>query len=76
MTNEALAELIARVSTWSEEAKEELAQSIVEIETRHAEDYELTDEDRAAIERGQADIRAGRIVSDEEVTALFNRYFP
>lgn len=76
MTQQALAELMARVSTWSEEAKEELAQPIVEIEARHAEDYELTDEDRAAIERGRADIRAGRIVTDGEVTALFNRYFP
>ncbi|CAN5409189.1 hypothetical protein BH11PSE4_BH11PSE4_15070 [soil metagenome] len=76
MTREALAELLERVSTWSEEAKEELAHSIVEIEARHSQAYEFTDEDRAAIERGQADIRAGRIVSDEEVTALFNRYFP
>jgi predicted transcriptional regulator len=76
MTKQELAELLERVSTWSEEAREELAHSIVEIESRHSEDYEFTDEDRAAIERGQADIRAGRIVSDEEVTALFNRYFP
>ena len=76
MTKEALAELLERVSTWSEEAREELAHSIVEIEARHADTYELTDEDRAAVERGRADIRAGRTVSDEEVTALFNRYFP
>jgi predicted transcriptional regulator len=76
MTKEALAELLERVSTWSEEAQEELAHSIVEIESRHADTYELTDEDRAAINRGLADIRAGRIVSDEKVTALFHRYFP
>ena len=68
--------MLERVTSWSDEAKEELAHSIVEIESRHANDYELTDEDRAAIERGQADIRAGRIVSDEDITAMFNRYFP
>ena len=76
MTKQELAELLERVTSWSEEAKEELAHSIVEIESRYANDYELTDEDRAAIERGQADIRAGRIVSDEDITAMFNRYFP
>jgi predicted transcriptional regulator len=75
MTKEALAELLERVSTWSEEAKEELATSIVEIESRHAIDYELTEEDHAAIARGVADADAGRFAPDGAVEALFKRYF-
>ena len=75
MTKQELAELLERVSTWSEEAQDELAHSIVEIEARHADEYELTDEDRAAIDRGLADIEAGRIAEDGAVEALFNRYF-
>ena len=75
MTKEALAEMWERVSTWSEEAKDELATSIIEIESRHADNYEMTDEDRAAIDRGLADIKAGRIAEDGAVEALFNRYF-
>jgi predicted transcriptional regulator len=75
MTQEALAELVARVSTWSEEAKEELAQSIVEIEARHAEEDDLSEEDYAAIERGVAAADAGRFAPDGAVEALFNRYF-
>ena len=75
MTKEALAELLERVSTWSEEAKEELATSIVEIESRHAIDYELTEEDYVAIDRGIAAADAGRFAPDGAVEALFNRYF-
>ena len=33
----------------------------------------LTDEDRAAIERGLDDMRQGRFASDEEVSAVFRR---
>lgn len=75
MTKEALAELLMRVSTWSEEAKEELARSIVEIEARHADEDDLSDEDRAALERGLADADAGRFAPDGAVQALFDRYF-
>jgi hypothetical protein len=35
MTRETLAELLERVTTWSEEAKQELATSIVDIEAPH-----------------------------------------
>lgn len=75
MTKEALAELLMRVSTCSEEAKEELARSIVEIEARHADEDDLSDEDRAALERGLADADAGRFAPDGAVQALFDRYF-
>ena len=34
---------------------------------------ELSDEEIAAIEEGQADFAAGRVVSEEEVQAVFNR---
>ena len=75
MTKEALAELFEKVSNWSEEDQEEVFNSIAEIEARRAADYELTEEDRAAIDRGLADIKAGRIAEDGAVEALFNRYF-
>ncbi len=75
MTKQELAELLERVSTWSEEAQEELVTSIVEIEARHRDDYELTEQDRAAIARGVADADAGRFAPDGAVEALFKRYF-
>jgi len=36
--------------------------------------YKLSDDERAAVRRGLADMRAGRLASDEAVTALFSRY--
>ncbi|MBC7578458.1 MAG: hypothetical protein H7312_14020 [Tardiphaga sp.] len=76
MTKQALAELLEQVSTWSEHAQQELVRSIIKIESRHGAVYRLADEEREAVNLGLADIQAGRIVSDEEVIALFNRYFP
>ena len=70
-----MAELLERVATWSEEAREELATSIVDIEARHHVEYELNEEDYAAIDRGLADADAGRFAPDGAVEALFNRYF-
>jgi predicted transcriptional regulator len=74
MTREALEFLLERVSTWPEAAQDELLRSVAEIESRHAVIYRLSDEEREAIGRGLADMRAGRFASDEEVTALFQRY--
>jgi hypothetical protein len=75
MTKEGLAYLLERVSTWPEEAQDELLLSIADIEARHVGVDELSDEEREGVRRGLADVQAGRLVSDEEVTALFNRYF-
>jgi putative endonuclease len=44
------------------------------IEAEVAEPYELTDEDRAAIERGLDAVRRGNIATDEEVKAVFDKY--
>lgn len=69
-----LKELLARVETWPEQAQEELMRSAFEIEMRYVRDYELTDEDRAALERSSDDVRNGRFASDEEVSNLFARF--
>ncbi|WP_041801312.1 hypothetical protein [Rhodopseudomonas palustris] len=58
----------------AEEAQHELLQSVDDIESRHDLVYRLSDEEREAVERGLADMRAGRFASDEAVTALFKRY--
>jgi predicted transcriptional regulator len=63
-----------RVSTWPEEAQDELARSVADIEAKHLGVYRLSDEERSAIRRGLADMREGRIATDAEVAAVFNRY--
>jgi predicted transcriptional regulator len=74
MTREGLAFLLERVSTWPEEAQDELLKSMADIESRYDVVYRLTDEEREAVQRGLADMRAGRFATDEAVAALFSRY--
>lgn len=74
MTRQGLEILLERVSTWPEEAQNELVKSVAEIESRHFGLYRLSDEERNAVHRGLADMREGRLATDAEVAAVFNRY--
>ena len=66
--------MLERVSTWPEGAQDELLRSVADIESRHVAVYRLSDEERDAVRRGLADMREGRLASDAEVAAVFNRY--
>jgi hypothetical protein len=72
--NKKLESLLELASTWPEEAQGELMQVIVDIETRHFGVYRLSDEERAGVQRGLEEMRAGEFATDEEVAAVFNRY--
>ena len=69
-----LKELIGRIDSWPQEAQEEAAEFLSAIEAEIAEPYELTEDDRAAIERGLDAIRRGDIATDDEVKAVFDKY--
>ena len=71
--NAKLKELIERVETWPEETQEEVIEILLSIEQARLTDYELTDEDRAALARSAEDVRAGRFAPDEQVSELFER---
>jgi predicted transcriptional regulator len=72
--NAKLKDIIDRVEAWPAEAQEELAQIALEIEAQLKEDQPLSPEDLEAIDRGLDDLRHGRLATDEQVTAVFNRY--
>lgn len=74
MTKHSLEILLERVASWPEEAQDEFVKSLTDIERKHAGVYRLSDDERAAVRRGLADLRAGRLASDEAVAALFSRY--
>jgi hypothetical protein len=74
MTKQGLEILLERVSTWPEEAQDEFVKSVADIESKHLGVYRLSDEERDAVRRGLADMREGRLASDAEVAAVFNRY--
>jgi hypothetical protein len=74
MTRRSLEILLERVSTWPEEAQEELLRSVADIEQKHSGIYHLSDEERHAVRRGLAEMRERKLASDDAVTAVFNRY--
>jgi hypothetical protein len=72
--NKKLESMLELVSTWPEEAQEELMKSIAEIDSRHSGVYRLSDDEKAAIERALAAVDRGEIATDEEMAALFKRH--
>ena len=71
--NAKLKELIERVETWPAETQEEAIEILLSIEQAGLADYELTDEDRAALARSAEALREGRFAPDERVSEYFER---
>ena len=73
--NARLKDILERAQSWPEAAQEHAIDLLLTIEQEYAaEPSELTEDDKAAIDRGLEDIRQGRFASDEQVKELFNRY--
>lgn len=69
-----LERLLDRVPSWPDDAQAAALAYLRIIEKELHEPYELTDEDKASIERGLDDARHGRFMSDTAVGALFARF--
>lgn len=69
-----LEDLMERAAVWPEEAQAELVESMIEIEAKHAGEYRLNDEERQAVRRALQQMRDGKLATDEEVAAVFDRY--
>jgi len=65
--------LLEEVETWPLEDQEELAEHAREIRGRRTGVYQLSEDERAGIERGLGDMRAGRLATDEQIAAIFRR---
>ena len=73
--NKRLESLLERVSAWPEQAQVELARIIDELEQQYSDEvYQLSDDERAAIDEGLAQADRGEFVSDEEMAAFFKRH--
>jgi hypothetical protein len=66
--------LLERAAGWPDEAQAELVQFIIDIETKYRGVYHLSDDERAAVERGLEEARRGDFATDEEVAKVFDRY--
>lgn len=74
MTNEQIEAILDRVRDWPPEQKERAAEVLLIIEEQEQEEYELSDEERAEIEIGEAEAERGEFATDEEMKTLFDRY--
>jgi hypothetical protein len=68
-----LKDIIGRIEAWPAEAQEEAAELLLALEHEYAEPYELSPEDKAAIDRSLKEMREGRLATDERVSMVFGR---
>jgi len=74
MTKDQIDAVLDRVKTWPPERQEDAVRVLLRMEEAGTELYQLSDDERAAIEEGMAQARRGEFATDEEVAAVFNRY--
>ncbi len=72
--NKSAESILERIADWPAEAKEELMQSIADIEARHLGIYRLSDDERAAVREGLSQAERGEFVPDDVVKEYFAKY--
>jgi hypothetical protein len=75
MTTAVLKEALQKTESWPEEAQEQLAEIVLEIDAQlKSGPYKATPEELAGIERGLKAAREGRFATAEEVEAVLAKY--
>jgi predicted transcriptional regulator len=74
MIAKVLKDILTCVESRPERAREEAAASLQAIEKELREPYELTEDDKKAINCGLEAVREGKIATDEEVESVFAKY--
>jgi hypothetical protein len=74
MTKDQVKAVLDRVLTWPAEAQKEAIASLQTIEEEFIGSFELSADDREALEHSAEDVRSGRFATDENVRMVFGRY--
>lgn len=74
MVTKALKSILDRIETWPENAQNEAAATLQEVEQEFLAPHVLTDEDRAALERSADDVTHGRFATVDAVQEVFGRF--
>ena len=53
---------------------DELARMLIDVAANDLSPYQISDEDKAAIEEGMAQADQGKFASDEEVASMWKRF--
>jgi predicted transcriptional regulator len=70
----ALEQAIEKVKALSKERQEYAAEVLEQIAAAGDDAYRLSDEERRLVREGLADLDAGRVVSDAEMAAFWDRH--
>jgi predicted transcriptional regulator len=74
MMTKTLKDLLKHAETWPREDQDELAEYAREIEARRTGVYTMSDDERAAVNRGLAEADQGKFISDEIVAEADKRH--
>jgi len=74
MIAKVLKDAIEQAETWPQQDQEDLAEYAREIQARRTGVYIMSDEERAAVERGLAQADRGEFVSDDVVAKADKRH--
>jgi predicted transcriptional regulator len=74
MFSKELQEILKRVETWPKAAQEQAVASLQALEHELLAPYELTEDDKRAINRGLEAARRGDFATEEEVEAVFAKF--
>jgi predicted transcriptional regulator len=69
-----LTEAMEKLAQLPEGRQDELARMLIDVAASDLSPYQLTDEERAAVEEGLAQAERGEFATDEEVAAMWKRF--
>ena len=71
---ETLKELMGRAEKWPAVDQQALARVMLDIESKHTQVDDLTEEDWKIIDKSVDQTRRGEFATEEEMATLFNKY--
>jgi len=66
--------VLDRVRTWPQQRQEDAVRILLAMEDQDTGVYRLSDTERAEIRAALAEVERGEVATDEQVSAVFNRF--
>ena len=66
--------VLDRVRTWPQQRQEDAVRILLAMEEQDTGVYRLSDTERAEIRAALAEVERGEVATDEQVSAVFNRF--
>lgn len=66
-------DILRRIESWPAEDQHELVEIAYEIEARRAGVYKLSDDERATVERGLAEMQAGKFADEQQIADIYRK---